>query len=235
MSTKVIAIIPARAGSKRIPGKNSKPLLGKPLLEWTIDYAKSLQGLEHIALSVDSDELAALGVKNGIEVNRLRPADLATDTASSIDVVLEELQYQSEQGRVFDQVLLLQPTSPFRSAMLWPAAQKMKASTLAPAVIGVSPSPVYPEHLFRMSQTHELQPVLPASQLHKRTQDLPSSFVVNGSLYLVDIQAMRQTRSFIPAGTVGVVSDSPHLDIDLDTPEDWLQAEYLADYYGVKP
>lgn len=100
MKPRVIAIIPARSGSKRIPGKNIKPLAGKPLLDWTIDYAMSLSRIDYLTLSVDSDELADLGRRKGLEVSRLRPTNLASDTASSLDVVLDELDYQDRKSVV---------------------------------------------------------------------------------------------------------------------------------------
>lgn len=234
MNKRTLVIVPARSGSKRIVAKNAKPLLGKPLLLWTLDFAMGLPGVDHIALSVDTPELAELGQSRGVPVERLRPASLASDTASSVDVALEELDFQVSRGRRFDQLLLLQPTSPFRSNNLWRRASELKESVKACAVVGVSPSPVYPEHLYRLSSTQSMSPVLKSAPTFSRTQDLEPSFVINGSLYLIDVEVLRQSRSFLPGGTCGVLSDTPHLDIDLDTPDDWAYAEYLGMHHGVK-
>lgn len=114
-SKTVIAIIPARGGSKGLPGKNIRQLCGKPLIAWTIEKALKSKYLDVVLVSTDSPEIAAIAREYGAEVPFLRPAALATDTASSYDVIRHVLDfYRDSAGRVFDYTALLEPTSPLR-------------------------------------------------------------------------------------------------------------------------
>jgi CMP-N,N'-diacetyllegionaminic acid synthase len=108
----IIAVIPARAGSKGLPNKNIRLLCGKPLIEWTIEKALKSKCLDKILVSTDSQEIGAIAKRAGAEVPFLRPADLASDDASSYDVIRHALDYLSPE--VFDYTLLLEPTSPLR-------------------------------------------------------------------------------------------------------------------------
>lgn len=111
---KVLAIIPARGGSKGLPGKNIRPLAGKPLIGWTLDSAKKSKYLDEIFVSTDSQEIANVAESFGVKVPELRPAELASDTATSASVVLYTIDYFRKQGKNFDYIILLEPTSPMR-------------------------------------------------------------------------------------------------------------------------
>jgi CMP-N,N'-diacetyllegionaminic acid synthase len=110
----VIAVIPARGGSKGLPGKNIRPIGGKPLIAWSIEKARKSRHLDEILVSTDSEEIAAVARAHGAHVPFLRPAQLATDRASSYDVIRHALAYHREQGREFAYTVLLEPTSPLR-------------------------------------------------------------------------------------------------------------------------
>ena len=111
---RVLGIIPARGGSKGVPGKNKKMLGSKPLIAYTIEAAKESTLLTDIVISTDDPEIQTIGLEYDAEVPFLRPAHLASDTAKSIDVVLHALDFLKIKGRVYDAVCLLQPTAPFR-------------------------------------------------------------------------------------------------------------------------
>lgn len=111
---KVIAIIPARGGSKGLPGKNIRPICGKPLIGWTIEKAKNSRFVDKLLVSTDSEEIADVADKFGAKVPFLRPANLATDTSTTFEAVQHALNYLSERGEKFDYVMLLEPTSPLR-------------------------------------------------------------------------------------------------------------------------
>lgn len=111
---RILAIIPARGGSKGLPGKNIRPLAGKPLIGWTLDSAKKSKYLDEIFVSTDSQEIADVAEQFGIKVPELRPAELASDTASSASVVLYTIEHLRRQGKNFDYIILLEPTSPLR-------------------------------------------------------------------------------------------------------------------------
>ena len=110
----VLALIPARGGSKGLPRKNLLPLCGRPLVQWSVDTALSCTAIDSVVVSTDDDEIASIAVTAGAEVPFLRPAYLAGDTASSVDVIIHALDFLESQGRLFDLVLLLEPTSPLR-------------------------------------------------------------------------------------------------------------------------
>lgn len=111
----ILAIIPARGGSKRLPGKNIKPLLGKPLIAWTIEQAKKSSMIGMVIVNTDSPQIAKVAKRYGAEVPFLRPARLATDTATSADMVLHTLEFYDRRNISFDIVVLLEPTSPLRT------------------------------------------------------------------------------------------------------------------------
>lgn len=114
-SKTAIGIIPARGGSKGLPGKNIRPMCGKPLIGWTIEKALKSGHLDVVLVSTDSPEIAAIARDHGAEVPFLRPAELATDTANSYDVIRHALaHYRQSAGRMFDYTVLLEPTSPLR-------------------------------------------------------------------------------------------------------------------------
>ncbi len=112
---RILAVIPARGGSKRLPRKNIRPLGGIPLIFWSINAAKGISEICDILVSTDDPEIAEVTKNTGALVPWLRPRELATDTAQSVDVCLHALEwYEKEKGKV-DGLMLLQPTSPFRT------------------------------------------------------------------------------------------------------------------------
>lgn len=111
---KLISLIPARQGSKRLPGKNGRILGGKPLIQWTIDLAIKARRFAAVIVSTDCHNLAEIARNSGALVPWLRPAELATDTATSVDVCRHALDWYEETYSAIDGLLLLQPTSPFR-------------------------------------------------------------------------------------------------------------------------
>jgi CMP-N,N'-diacetyllegionaminic acid synthase len=222
---RTLAIIPARAGSKRIPNKNLRMLLGRPLVMWTVEFAKSCRAFDHVLMSTDSPEVADLAREAGIHVPWMRPATLASDTASSVDVVLHAVDALVREGHCFDRVALLQPTSPVRRPERWTeAADDLDRG--APAAVGVCPASSHPYWTYFLGDGGALSPCFPEG-LAMRSQDLPLACVPNGALYLCGVQALREGRSLTPRGTCGVVCSDPVESIDIDTEDDWREAERL--------
>jgi N-acylneuraminate cytidylyltransferase len=231
---KTLAIIPARGGSKRVPGKNTRSFLGVPLIGWTIRFARQLDQFDKIIVSTDSEEIANASRSEGIQVPRLRPAELATDVATSVDVVLDVLATEQKSGRSYDLVALLQPTSPIREARRWHQAFEHIASGCE-AVIGVKPVHVHPFHIFKLEDGSVLRPFGDSAGLRLRTQDLPPAVCVAGNMYLIRTSVLERHRSFFPPGTVGVLCDQPCELFDIDTEADWVTAEALARNYDKSP
>lgn len=225
---KILALITARGGSKRLPGKNICLLGGKPLIEWSIQVAKGIPEIVDILVSTDDREIAEIARHAGASVPWLRPAELATDTATSVDVALHALDYyEREHGKV-DGLLLLQPTSPFRTrATVLRGIEAFRAQQGRP-VIGVSPASAHPLWCFRIEGA-ALKPFIDGGGLHLRSQDLPPAYVVNGAFYLVPPEHLRESRSFYGDNVSPLVMEHADECIDIDTEWDWQRAEMTLD------
>lgn len=223
---RTLAVIPARGGSKRLPGKNIRRLGDKPLIAWTIDFAKSVPWFDEIQVSTDSMEIAAVCAEHGIAVTRLRPAELATDEADSVDVVLDLLNWRRAEGVEFDAVALLQPTTPIRLIQRWDAARELLNSGCEGA-IGISPAETHPFLAFHDSADGYLEPWVSNPDKITRSQDFPPAYAVNGALYLTRVDALMKQRSFFPRKCRPVLCTEHVENIDIDTPFDWRVAEML--------
>lgn len=227
---RVLALVSARGGSKRLPGKNIRPLLGVPLIGWSGRFAATCPIFDRAILSTDDEKIAETGRAEGMEVPFLRPQVLATDTATSADVALHALDAAEAQYGRYDALALLQPTSPFRRTAPWEAAYAALCAG-APAAIGVTPTTTPPHHCFLL-QNGKINPLFP-DFLYLRGQDLPKTVYVSGGLYLIRTQVLRDTGGFFPQGTAPVVCDHPLDAVDIDTSADFDEAERLAERYGV--
>lgn len=229
-----LAIIPARGGSKRLPGKNIRPFAGTPLIVWSIRFAQAYPRFDCVAVSTDSREIAAISAAAGTEVTRLRPDCLATDTATTMSVVLDVLTHEASEDRRYDTVALLQPTSPMRLAKRWDEAFALLDDPDLDAVIGVSPVRTHPFHTFTYG-ADALTPLHDREALKLRGQDLPTVVAVVGNLYLARTSALESYQTFFPERTAGVLCDEPFETIDIDDELDWIVAETIANRYGIEP
>ena len=232
---KTLAVIPARGGSKRLPGKNVISFLGTPLIGWTIRFAQRLGRFDRIVVSTDSEEIANASRAEGADVPFLRSGSLATDTATSADVVLDVLNREMDHQRYYDLVALLQPTSPVREPSRWNEAFSQIARDDCDAVIGVAPAHPHPLHAFQREKGGRLLPFGDAWGTRMRSQDLPPAVYVAGNLYLIKAAVLEEQRIFFPRRTVGVLCDQPWEAFDIDTEADWVAAEALAKWYGKSP
>lgn len=229
---RTLAVIPARGGSKRLPGKNIRRLGGKPLIAWTIDFAKSVTWFDEIQVSTDSPEIAAICSEYGLTVRRLRPPELATDEASSLDVVLDLLACRRAEGVEFDAVALLQPTTPVRLMQRWDTARGLLNGDCE-GVVGVSPTETQPFLIFRDSADGYMEPWMPNPGGITRSQDYPPAYTVNGAIYLTRVDALMEQRTFFPRKSRGVLCTNPLENIDIDTPLDWQMAEHAIVESGI--
>ena len=221
---RILALIPARGGSKRLPGKNIRVLGGKPLIVWSINAAKDVAEICDILVSTDEQAIAAVCTAAGALVPWLRPAELATDTASSVDVVLHALDwYEAAKGAV-DGVLLLQPTSPFRSREIVLKGIELFVKHDRQVVLGISPAHTHPMWTLKM-EGGCLSPYMQEHGLGTRSQDLPPVYVVNGSFYLISPAELRANRTFFGATSIPLLIESPQEALDIDTEWDWEVAQ----------
>lgn len=227
----VLAIIPARGGSKGLPRKNVLPLGGLPLIAWTVRAALGAPCVSRTVVSSDDNEITDAARRAGAEVPFRRPAELASDTATSADVVAHVLESLGWQGPA----VLLQPTSPFRTARDIEAAHTLWRQSGAPGCVSVCPVRQSPWLMFSMEGGGKLQHLLPEPPGGLRRQDLPRAFTLNGALYFLDGARFLQDRRFLHPETVGY--DMPACrSLDIDTAADLAEAErLLAGWGGILP
>lgn len=221
-------IIPARGGSKGIPGKNIKPFLGKPLLLYATEAALRLAPAERVVVSTDSDLIADTVRQSGLAVDYMRPAHLATDTAGSREVMLDVMDWADSRGIAYDTVVLLQPTSPLRRVTDIEACLEAYASHPgADMAVTVGPAPANPYYdIFETDADGRLH-VSKGDGLYTRRQDAPPVWTYNGAVYVIRPESLR--RMPLGAMPTRVASVMPReRSVDLDTPLDWLIAETIA-------
>jgi CMP-N,N'-diacetyllegionaminic acid synthase len=212
----VLALITARGGSKGVPGKNILTIGGKPLLQWTIDAARGSRYVDRVVLSSDDAAIIAVARDGGCEVPFVRPAALATDSASSMDVVLDALDRLQFSGLL----VLLQPTSPLRTAADIDGALELLVSRGAPACVSVREAEDHPYWTFMSDADGRLRRfAAPEGALPSRRQDLPAAWCLNGAVYVADSDSLRRERSFVVPDTVGFAMPVDR-SLDIDTPDD---------------
>lgn len=220
---KVLAIIPARGGSKGVPGKNIRAVGGKPLIAWSIEAARGSRFVDRVVLSSDDQDIMRVAREHGCEVPFVRAENLADDETPTIDVVLDTLA----RCPGYDWVLLLQPTSPLRTSDDIDQAIERCMQHGAPACVSVCRAQESPYWMFTLQTDDQLQPLLPDARLTRR-QDLPPVYSLNGAIYLARTEWLRQEKKFISQGTVAYEMPVQR-SIDLDTESDFQQLKYLLE------
>ncbi|WP_460116802.1 acylneuraminate cytidylyltransferase family protein [Pseudomonas sp. S2_C03] len=229
---KILAIIPARGGSKRLVGKNIKILGGRPLIAWTIEAALQSGVVTDVIISTDDMATAAIAREFGGNVLNIRPAHLATDTASSFDVVTHVLnEYEFANGSV-DGVMLLQPTSPFRTAESIQRAVLQFRKDTSRSIVSVASASSHPAWCFKL-EGDTMTPFLGWDNLSKRSQDLEPAYTLTGSIYLLSPKLLREQKGFLGLNTIPLVITSNTESLDIDTPEDWSVAERVLEQIAI--
>jgi len=204
---RVLAIVPARGGSKGLPGKNGRPLLGKPLLAWPVSAARSAHCIDRIIVSTDDESLAAIARAAGAEVPFMRPPELAGDRASSAEVVIHALDALAESGDSFGYVVLLEPTSPLTEGSDIDAALSRLhgARDRADAIVGiVRLETEHPAFSVSMSGDGAISPLAgDGFESLPRRQELTPAYRLEGSLYASEVNAFRRNGSFCHRRTMG--------------------------------
>ncbi|MFD1020657.1 acylneuraminate cytidylyltransferase family protein [Thalassobacillus hwangdonensis] len=189
---KVLAIIPARGGSKGLSRKNIRLLHGKPLIAWTLEAAKSASSVDRAILSTDDEEIAKVARKYGADIPFMRPDHLAKDDSTSVDVVLHAL----DQLPGYEWVMLLQPTSPLRTAGDIDACMEKCLEHAADQAVSVCAAKQHPAWMFHIEQEC-LIPVVQEGSKVTRRQDLKPTYALNGAIYLTKAETIRQSKSFL--------------------------------------
>ncbi|MGV8934732.1 MAG: cytidylyltransferase domain-containing protein [Gallionellaceae bacterium] len=217
----VLALIPARGGSKGLPGKNIRKFCGKPLIAWTIEAALGSKYIDRVVLSSDDDEIIAIAKAYGCDVPFVREPELALDDTPSIDVVVDAIN----RCPGYEWTVLLQPTSPLRLAEDIDGALNLCCSRRAPACVSVTETNQSPYWMYTMTSGQTLSPILPTVQATRR-QDLPNSYALNGAVYAAQTDWLLASKQFISSGTLAYLMPSER-SLDIDTKVDFMMAEFL--------
>ena len=222
---KTLVIIPARGGSKGVPGKNIKLLNGKPLIQYTIEVAKKIAPIEDICLTTDDPQIIDVAKKYGLIAPFIRPAYLATDTSTTYEVLLHALTHYELKGNKYEAIILLQPTSPFRRAQDVMQALELYESGLD-MVVSVNESTANP---YYNSFEEDLEGFLHISKgdgKYERRQDAPTVWEYNGAIFIINIESLKK-ENISQFKKVRKTIMSKIYSVDIDSPIDWVFAEAL--------
>jgi CMP-N,N'-diacetyllegionaminic acid synthase len=209
-SKRVLAVVPARRGSKGLPLKNIRSLGGKPLLAWPIEAARQSRHIDRVVISTEDPEFAAIAKAFGADAPFLRPAELASDTSPSIDFLLHAIDALAAAGEHYDYLALLEPTSPLTEASDIDAALHalVARQAEADAIVGVTAMTTnHPAFAVRFDENGLIQPhAAPSFGQMPRRQDIAPLYSLDGSLYISTIEALRRERGFYHHRTLPYVT-----------------------------
>lgn len=225
---KLLVIIPARGGSKRLPGKNIKNFCGKPLIAWTIETAKNSKYVDRVIVSTDDKKIAATAKKYGAEVPFIRPKDLATDTALTVDVIMHAISYMNDKEKYEpDFICLLQPTSPIRNAVDLDKACELLIEKNAVACVSVTPTKINPYFTSTIDSRGFYHDYFkPGGRRYASTLKPQKTYLLNGAIYIIKKEVFFKEKIFEPKNTVSYVMDE-YSSVDIDTLDDFEMAAFL--------
>ena len=228
----ILAIIPARGGSKGVPAKNIRPLAGKPLIAYTIEAATKSKYVDRVIVSTDSETIADTCNIYGISIPFIRPSELSTDESPTWQTVEHAVDWLSNnEKKTYDVICLLQPTSPLRNVGHIDQSISKFLSCNADSLVSVCRSPKSPYWSQHITPDGYLSPLFPDSGNYIRRQDVPVTFDLNGAIYLVKTEFFRRTHLFKGPRTVAYEMDYQS-SIDIDTPLDFEIAEIIRKQLG---
>jgi CMP-N,N'-diacetyllegionaminic acid synthase len=222
---RTLIIIPARAGSKGLPGKNTKLLGGKPLVSYTIEYALQIKDLnDTICVTTNDDDVIEIAVNYHLDIPFKRPEELASDSASSNDVIMHAISYYESQNQFFDAVLLLQPTSPFR---VQDDFYRLKEQFDDDCDMAVSVKKAKENPYFSLFE-EDVDGYLEKSKKgnFSTRQESPPVYAYNGSMYLIRISSLKKSQLHGLHNIRKMVMPDER-SVDIDTMQDWVVAEYF--------
>lgn len=222
---KYLVVIPARGGSKGIPHKNIKPLGGKPLIYYSIDVARQFTTDENICVTTDDAEIISVVEQHGLKVPFVRPAELATDTCGSSEVIQHAYQFFADKGILYDAIVLLQPTSPFRKVEFIKEAVALYDDSID-MVTSVRPAACNPYYDGFEENVDGLLQISKGDGTIARRQEAPKVWQQNGSIYVIN------PKSLVEKGMGGFSKIRKYVmpeaySVDLDTMLDWKMAELI--------
>ncbi|MBE0470919.1 MAG: acylneuraminate cytidylyltransferase family protein [Methyloprofundus sp.] len=225
----VLILIPARKGSKRLPGKNSRPFAGMPLIAWTIKAALSSNLEADVVVSTDSEKIAELSKEYGALIPFIRPEELAADTSPGIDVINHALDTLNRKGKAYKYIILLQPTSPLRQSWHVTEALNMLQENSIRSVISVTKVSHPIEWTLELSQSNSMDSFIDEQLplLKNRSQELQERYRINGAIYAARVDDLIKEQSFYMSSGVMAYKMEKQYSVDIDDIDDFKYAENL--------
>ncbi len=218
----VLAIIPARGGSKGVHRKNIRDVAGKPLIAWTIEEAKKSKYIDRLILSSEDDEIIAVARNWGCEVPFVRPVELSRDDTPGIDPVIHAIQKFPE----YDYVVLLQPTSPLRKVEDIDGCIDLCANKQVSATVSVTEPDKSPFWMFTLDDDSRMSPLIESSGNNLRRQDLMKVYALNGAVYVAECKSLLDSRILVNKDTVAYIMPKER-SVDIDTEMDLIVANCI--------
>ena len=223
----IIALIPARGGSKGLPGKNTRSLLGKPLIAWTIEQAKACKFIDRIVVTTDDPDISKISKQYNAEVPFLRPAELATDQASTIDMILHALSFFEKEGNFYDSLVLLEPTSPLRDVRdVENGLLELYSNKKAESIVGVSKVvSAHPSFLMEIKNGF-ICPHSDSEFSPLRRQEITDLYFPEGSFYASYCRSLKERKSFYHKQTLAYTLPK-YKSYEIDELDDFIIVEAL--------
>ncbi len=224
---KVLAIIPARGGSKGLPGKNIRKLCGLPLIAWPINAALESSFIDKVIVTTDDEQIALIAKNKGAEVPFLRPKEYAEDKSPSSDAILHALNF-CEKYEKYDYLVLLEPTSPLTESKDIDGALKLLHQSNYLSIVGIADTEdSHPEFCIEISEDNRITPYQKDGfEAPRRRQDLSSVYSFDGSLYISDVDTYKKYKTFYHDATLGYLCE-PWKKFEIDTLIDFLVVETI--------
>lgn len=223
---KILGLIPARGGSKGVPGKNIKLFAGEPLIAHSIKVGQRCEKIDRLILSTDDKKIADIGQEYGIEVPYIRPPHLATDEAMALDVFQHAMHFVMDQGYVPDALLVLQPTSPLRDETDIEKAISLLENSDFDQVISITSVSQHPYWMKTLGNNYEVKPFVQDQLKALRRQELPQLYIPNGAVYIYRKEYLLNPQH---NPRVGAVIMDQWKSVDIDNPLDFFLAEQLME------
>lgn len=219
---KVLGLITARGGSKGVPGKNIRPLFGKPLIEWTILEANKSQFINDLVLSSDDQAIIDVAKSLGCAVPFVRPKEISGDEVPSVDVINHALRILPG----YTHFILLQPTSPLRLSKDIDGGFQLMLKQKSSSCVSIKPSVASPHWMFSINGQNTLSPLLDSPNKFDRRQQLPDYFILNGAIYIGQVDWFLKNQVLIDSSTVGWIMPEVR-SVDIDSLDDFDFAEFI--------
>jgi len=226
---RVVALVPARGGSKTVPNKNVRPLDGKPLVAWPIDVAAATDAVDRVIVSTDDERIGATAREFGAEVFD-RPPELARDDSLVVETIRHTVDELADRGEAARYVTLLEPTSPLRTPRdVDRCLDRLAGDPDIDSVATFTEAEINPHRIWRLDDDGPPEPFVDGADPWQPRQSLPEAYQLNGAVYAFDVDAVSEEGASLLFGTPGAVVMPPERSVDIDTEVDFALAEALLE------